>query len=74
MQITIVDVNEYAPTFLESSYTQNVDEGGLYEEILRVDATDRDCSPKFGDICKYEILTADQPFVIDNEGNEQDAY
>ena len=64
-----MDINEYAPTFLQSSYVQNVDEGRLYEEILRVDATDRDCTPKFGDICKYEILTTDQPFAIDNEGN-----
>lgn len=65
-----MDINEYAPTFLESSYVRTVDEGRLYEEILRVDATDRDCTPKFGDICKYDILTTDQPFVIDNEGKK----
>lgn len=68
MHITIVDINEYAPAFLEPSYVRTVDEGRLYEEIVRVEATDRDCTPKFGDICKYEILTTDQPFVIDNEG------
>lgn len=45
-----------------------MDEGRLYSEIVRVEATDRDCTPKFGDVCKYEILTADQPFVIDSEG------
>lgn len=68
VHITVVDINEYAPAFLEPSYVRQVDEGRLYQEILRVEASDRDCTPKFGDICKYEILTSDQPFVIDNEG------
>lgn len=68
MHITIVDINEYGPTFLEPAYVRSVDEGRLYEEIIRIEATDRDCSPKFGDICKYEILNGDQPFTIDNEG------
>ncbi len=40
----------------------------LYDLIIRVEATDRDCTAKFGDICKYEILTTDQPFEIDNDG------
>lgn len=64
----MVDINEYPPAFLEASYVTQVDEGRLYSEILRLEATDRDCTPKYGDICKYEILTADQPFSIDNEG------
>ena len=64
----MVDVNEYSPTFLEPSYVKQVDEGRLYDQIIRVEATDRDCTAKFGDICKYEILTLDQPFVIDNDG------
>ncbi|KAL7303254.1 hypothetical protein TKK_0004453 [Trichogramma kaykai] len=68
VHITVVDVNEYAPQFLQPAYVSTVDEGRLYEEIVRVEASDRDCTPKFGDVCKYEILTADQPFVIDNEG------
>jgi len=64
----VVDVNEYAPQFLQPAYVSTVDEGRLYEEVVRVEASDRDCTPKFGDVCKYEILTADQPFIIDNEG------
>lgn len=65
----MIDINEYAPTFLEPSYVRQVDEGRLYEEILRVEASDRDCTPKFGDICKYEIVSPTPvPFVIDNEG------
>ncbi|XP_044741341.1 calsyntenin-1 isoform X2 [Chrysoperla carnea] len=68
VHITVIDINEYPPTFLEPSYVRQVDEGRLYEEILRVEASDRDCTPKYGDVCKYEILTNDQPFVIDSEG------
>ncbi|KAG8233612.1 hypothetical protein J437_LFUL001023 [Ladona fulva] len=67
VHISVVDINEYPPTFLEPSYVRQVDEGRLYEEVVRVEATDRDCTPKFGDVCKYEILTSDQPFSIDNE-------
>ncbi|XP_072382339.1 calsyntenin-1 [Diabrotica undecimpunctata] len=68
VHITVSDVNEYAPTFSEPSYVRQVDEGRIYNEIVRVEATDRDCTPKFGDVCKYEILTSDQPFVIDMDG------
>lgn len=68
VHITVIDINEYAPVFLQPSYVYQVDEGRLYSEIVRVEATDRDCTPKFGDICKYEILTTEQPFTIDSEG------
>jgi len=64
----VVDINEYAPLILDASYVKDVDEGQLYEEIIRVEATDRDCTPRFGDICKYDILNDDQPFTINNEG------
>lgn len=44
----------------------------MYKEIIRVEASDRDCSPLFGDVCKYEILpsgsTDHEPFSIDKEG------
>jgi hypothetical protein len=65
----VIDINEYAPTFLQPSYVVEVDEGRLYQEIIRVEATDKDCTPLFGDVCKYEIMTLDQPFAIDNEGS-----
>lgn len=50
-------------------YILQVDEGRLYQEIIRIEATDKDCTPLFGDVCKYEILTKDQPFTINNEGS-----
>nr|XP_018917403.1 PREDICTED: calsyntenin-1 [Bemisia tabaci] len=68
VHINVEDINEYAPAFLEPAYVRQVDEGRLYEEIVQVEATDRDCNPKFGDICEYKILTRDQPFSIDSEG------
>lgn len=69
VHISVIDINEYSPTFLQPSYVTEVDEGRLYQEIIRVEASDKDCTPKFGDVCKYEILTNDQPFKIDNEGS-----
>lgn len=68
VHISVIDVNEYSPVFLEPSYVKQVDEGRLFDQIIRVEATDRDCTAKFGDICKYEILTLDQPFAIDTDG------
>ncbi|XP_064537589.1 calsyntenin-1 [Drosophila montana] len=69
VHITVIDINEYAPTFLQPSYVTEVDEGKLYNEIIRVEAADKDCTPLFGDVCKYEILNSDEPFTIDNEGS-----
>lgn len=68
VHVKVNDVNEYAPVFVEPSYVVGVDEGRLYEEILTLQADDQDCSPKFGDICRYELITRDQPFSIDSEG------
>ncbi|CAD7094141.1 unnamed protein product [Hermetia illucens] len=69
VHISVIDINEYAPTFLQPSYVTEVDEGRLYQEIVRVEATDKDCTPLFGDVCKYELLNNDQPFTIDNDGS-----
>ncbi|XP_045779851.1 calsyntenin-1 isoform X2 [Maniola jurtina] len=71
VHITVTDVNEFAPVFSQAAYVRSVDEGKIYDEIVRVDATDRDCTPRYGDVCKYEILNdgdRSQPFAIDNEG------
>ncbi|KAJ2954976.1 hypothetical protein O0L34_g3319 [Tuta absoluta] len=68
VHITVTDVNEFAPVFSQAAYVKSVDEGRLYDEILRVEATDRDCTPRYGDVCKYEILGDASPFTVDNEG------
>lgn len=62
------DVNEFAPVFVEKLYRVAVTEGKLYDRILRVEAIDGDCSPQYSQICYYEILTPNIPFLIDNDG------
>ncbi|CAG0917675.1 unnamed protein product [Notodromas monacha] len=67
-RIKVQDVNEHAPEFTQASYKVEAEEGRLYPELLTVTAADSDCSPKFGDVCKYEILNDDAPFIINSEG------
>ena len=60
VHVKVSDVNEFAPFFSEPSYVVAVDEGRLYQELISLQAHDNDCSPKYGDICRYELLTRDQ--------------
>uniref|UniRef100_H2ZZP1 Calsyntenin 3 n=1 Tax=Latimeria chalumnae TaxID=7897 RepID=H2ZZP1_LATCH len=69
VHVRVNDVNEFAPVFVEKAYRVAVSEGKLFERILRVEAIDGDCSPQYSQICYYEILTPNTPFVIDNDGN-----
>lgn len=68
MHVRVNDVNEFAPVFVERLYRAAVTEGKLYDRILRVEAIDGDCSPQYSQICYYEILTPNTPFLIDNDG------
>nr|XP_028596557.1 calsyntenin-1 isoform X2 [Podarcis muralis] len=68
VHIQVNDVNEYAPVFKEKSYKAAVIEGKRYDNILKVEAVDADCSPQFSQICSYEIVTPDVPFAIDKDG------
>ncbi|NXR18018.1 CSTN1 protein, partial [Cinclus mexicanus] len=68
VHIQVNDVNEYAPVFKDKSYKATVIEGKRYDNILRVEAVDADCSPQFSQICSYEIVTPDVPFAIDKDG------
>lgn len=68
MHVRVNDVNEFAPVFVERLYRAAVTEGKLYDRILRVEAIDGDCSPQYSQICYYEILTPNIPFLIDNDG------
>ena len=40
----------------------------VFFQVIRVDASDEDCSPHYGDICGYEIESQGQPFSISKEG------
>ncbi|XP_063173669.1 calsyntenin-1 isoform X4 [Candoia aspera] len=68
VHIQVNDVNEYAPVFKEKSYKATAIEGKRYDNILRVEAVDADCSPQFSQICSYEIVTPEVPFAIDKDG------
>ncbi|KAM6998844.1 calsyntenin-1 isoform 3-T3 [Passerculus sandwichensis] len=68
VHIQVNDVNEYAPVFKEKSYKATVIEGKRYDNVLKVEAVDADCSPQFSQICSYEIVTPDVPFAIDKDG------
>ncbi|KAG8142363.1 hypothetical protein E2320_006290 [Naja naja] len=57
VHIQVNDVNEYAPVFKEKSYKATAIEGKRYDNILKVEAVDADCSPQFSQICSYEIVT-----------------
>lgn len=71
MHVRVNDVNEFAPVFVERRYHAAVTEGKLYDRILRVEAIDGDCSPQYSQICYYEILTPNTPFLIDNDGESR---
>ena len=66
--MTVTDVNEYIPEWSQEEYSAQVEEGILSDFILQVSATDKDCSPTFGDICQYSITSPDQPFQITEAG------
>ncbi|XP_064423866.1 calsyntenin-1 isoform X2 [Latimeria chalumnae] len=68
VHVQVNDVNEFSPVFKEKSYKATVIEGKKYDNILKVEAVDADCSPQFSQICSYEIVTPDIPFTIDKDG------
>ncbi|XP_053200964.1 calsyntenin-1-like isoform X2 [Panonychus citri] len=70
--LTVEDVNEYSPIFRQESYTVTIPEGRLIDPIVQVEASDHDCSSRYSEICKYEIIGGDKvasPFDIDSNGN-----
>ena len=66
--MTVKDVNEYIPEWSQEEYSAQVEEGILSDFILQVTATDKDCSPSFGEVCQYSITSPDQPFQITEDG------
>ncbi|OTF77881.1 calsyntenin-1-like protein, partial [Euroglyphus maynei] len=72
VHVTVEDVNEFAPVFRQDSYVVTVNEGRIIDPIIQVEAIDHDCSLKYSEICKYEIIGGDKlntPFTIDSNGN-----
>ena len=71
VHLTVEDVNEYAPVFRQESYVVTINEGQLLDPLITVEAFDHDCSSKYSEICKYEIIgdNLNLPFEIDSLGN-----
>ena len=68
IEVEVEDVNEYIPLWSQEEYSAQLEEGKMAEKILEVAASDNDCSPQFGDVCKYSISGPDQTFAIDQQG------
>ena len=68
VHITVADVNEYIPEWSQEEYSASVEEGRMVDNILTLTATDRDCSPSFGEVCSYSITSPDQPFRVSSSG------
>ena len=71
VHISVEDVNEYSPTWKNSSYTIEVEEGIKGQEILQLEATDEDGSEDYASICIFHLLSTDLPFAIDAAGAEK---
>ena len=78
-QLLDQDDDEQSSIYLgPSTLRVEVEEGQLLEHIVQVEAIDKDCSPRFGDVCGYEILQTSasddnseenrQPFTINSDG------
>ncbi len=68
MHIEVEDVNEYAPTWTHDSYVAEVFAGKLYNQIVRLETIDQDGSDVYSRVCRYNILTPDVPFRVDEQG------
>ena len=68
IEVEVEDVNEYIPLWSQEEYSATLEEGEMSANILEVAASDNDCSPQYGDVCKYSISGPDQTFAIDQEG------
>ena len=68
IDVVVEDINEFIPQWSEEEYSAQLEEGKMEDFILEVTATDRDCSPQFGDVCKYSISGSDESFAIDHQG------
>ncbi|VDK67035.1 unnamed protein product [Litomosoides sigmodontis] len=70
LRISVKDTNDHVPVFSHPWYTFNVYEGKIYNELARLQATDKDCGHPYGQICRYQITNALDgfPFAIDDQG------
>jgi len=67
------DVNEFSPVWHQRIYNVEVLEGVLDSKLLRLEAVDEDGSEMFSKICRYNLLTTDVPFKINDKGQKYTA-
>jgi len=68
VHIEVEDVNEYSPTWPHGYMSADVVEGRVYDEIIRVEAIDRDGADGVSRICRYHIITPHVPFEVNANG------
>ncbi|XP_040578203.1 calsyntenin-1 isoform X3 [Lepeophtheirus salmonis] len=69
INIRVQDVNEFSPRWITNSNPKiELKQGQIYNEIIKIEAFDSDCSSKYGDICGYEIQSKGHPFSISKNG------
>ncbi|XP_005090315.1 calsyntenin-1 [Aplysia californica] len=68
VMIKVLNRDEFAPKFDNDSYFAYVEEGKMYDSIVKIHASDQDESDAFKTICKYELMTANAPFEVTPEG------
>ncbi|XP_013384807.1 calsyntenin-1 isoform X1 [Lingula anatina] len=66
--VLVEDVDEFAPEWDALQYSEEVQEGIMYEKVLQVKATDKDASEVYKNVCGYLIVTPDVPFDINRDG------
>ena len=66
--VTVHDVDKFAPKFDKMSYDIEMEEGRLYDSLIKIEAHDSDESEEYSKICGYELQNEGVPFVIDKEG------
>ena len=60
--------DKFSPKFDEDSYYATVEEGKMYDSIVKIHASDEDKVDAFNTICNYDLMTASAPFEITQDG------
>lgn len=66
--VKVDEADRFAPVFEKTTYYAELEEGKLYENIIKVTAKDSDKSADNQNICGYDILTKDVPFIMEKDG------
>ena len=60
------NTNKKPESWQRDSYSIEVEENKIYNDILQLEVQDLDQT--YRDTCRFNILSTDVPFVIDNKG------